>query len=306
MEFSSACRFEPKAEGLQHFDPIPLLGRQPLDQRVAPVLECLLALAEERDRLLESLAPAQAPRAAARVPRRLDVVGQGLHTRPVGIRLAGFLWAELRNVRIRGCESRFERPEPIPLIVRHVEENVAPRGIVQPDERLPGGRLPASRLPDQTKDLPALHVEGNPVHGPNVLRLFSEEAGDETHPDVKPNPQVPNPKKRYQSIPSVRWRPEVARCEVTRPGLVKRRLSDETLRGGEGTSLVEPAPPGRFEEGRGRFWDPRRQVSRTVDVREGSEQPLCVWMRRIQEYPLALPVLRDLPSAHDRDPVARR
>src|SRR2546428_611958 len=215
MEFSSACRFEPKAEGLQHFDPIPLLGRQPLDHRVDPVLECLLALAEERDRLLESFAPEQAPRAAARVPGGLDVVGQRLHTRPVVMRLGGFLWADRRNVRIKVCESRFERPEPIPLIVRHVEENVAPRGIVQPDERLPGGRLPASRLPDQTKDLPALHVEGNPVHGPNVLRLFSEEAGDETHPNVKPNPQISNPKKRYQSIPSVRWRPQVARCEMT-------------------------------------------------------------------------------------------
>src|SRR5207245_560702 len=209
-----------------------------------------------------------------------------------------------RPCRFEPNAEGLQHLEPIPLIVRYVEENVAPRGIVQPDERLPGGRLPASRLPDQTKDLPALHVEGNPVHGPNVLRLFSEEAGDETHPDVKPNPQVPNPKKRYQSIPSVRWRPQVARCEVTRPGLVKRRLSDETFCKGEGTSLVEPTTLGRFEEARWLSWDPRRQVPRTVDVWKGSEQPLCVWMLWIEEYLLRRPIFRDLPAVHDRDLVA--
>src|SRR3989442_14532184 len=113
MEFSSACRFEPKAEGLQHFDPIPLLGRQPLDHHVDPVLECLLALAEERDRLLESFAPEYAHRTAARVPRRLDLDGQGLNTRPDGIRLPQFLAAERSKARIKGREPGVQRPKPI-------------------------------------------------------------------------------------------------------------------------------------------------------------------------------------------------
>src|SRR2546427_11552661 len=95
------------------------------------------------------------------------------------------------------------------------------------------------------------------------------------------------------------------RSEVTRPGLVKRRLPDETFCKGEGTSLVEPTTVGRFEEVRWLSRDPWRQVPRTVDVRKGPEQPLRVWMLRIQEYLLGRPGLRDLPAVHDRDLVAR-
>src|SRR2546421_3736842 len=241
IELSGAGDREPWPEIAHDLDSFLIFRHEPADRGVPMFEEGLLAVIEDSNRPLEPLPMCLGSRAATRASSGLNLLPETMESGPFGPRPLHFGGLRVREKRFYLSETLLHRDDLVPHFVRDVEKDIAIRWLVQPEECFPGGRLPASRFADQTENFAPVHVKGNPVHGSNVLRLFAQEPGNQADADVKPDPQVPYPKKRSQWLASARRGSEMARGKVARPGLVKRRLLHGAYGEGERASRVGPA-----------------------------------------------------------------
>src|SRR5712692_5796195 len=99
-----------------------------------------------------------------------------------------------------GSAARTQFLVPSVLLRRNFEEDVAFGRVYEVEERFARCRLPAPALPDEAEDLPALHVEGDAVHGTNPQGGTAGQLPQEATSKREPDLEIADPDQRVSTV----------------------------------------------------------------------------------------------------------